>query len=69
MNEHRPTERRLYRWWYRLRYALRFRQRGMPFSMGLADFDGAGFEHVSDGYEDDPVGAADESLSYYGDGA
>lgn len=54
---------------YRLRYALRFHQRGMPFSTGLADFDGAGFEHFCDGYELDPAGAADEAISYYGDGA
>lgn len=27
----------------------------------------AGFEHVSDGYELDPAGAADEVISYYRD--
>ena len=33
------------------------------------EFDGAGFEFLSEGFEEDPEGSAEEALSYWIDGA
>jgi hypothetical protein len=36
-------------------------------AMGEADFEACEFEEIHRGYEDDPEGSADESMSYYTD--
>jgi hypothetical protein len=34
-------------------------------SLGQSELDGAGFEYLSEHFEDDPEGSADEAMSYW----
>ena len=51
-------------------WQLRFQQRLIDVArvtpaQAQAEFDGAGFEYLSNGYEDDTEGSAEEVMSYW----
>ncbi len=53
-----------------LEWQQRFQQRlinvaGVTPEQAQGEFDGSGFEYLSEGYEDDPEGSADMAMSYW----
>lgn len=51
---------------WELRFKARLIDKGGTTPDGAqAEFDGAGFDYVSDGFENDPEGSADEAVLYW----